>query len=164
MDLTLLAPGLVGATIGVVGTLGVGLYMQRRQFARTAKNAGRAVYFELDMNRLNVGVAVDYGAFGPLTRASFDRLLPELATWLDPDELHTIVVAYMGHAGYQQASSDRELPPEVRRTALLGVLAAQNRAIAVLSRRVFSEAEARKLADAQTTSSDGSTVGPTSRS
>ena len=151
MDVAPLIPALVGTTIGIIGTLCVGLYIQRRQYVRTAKNAGRAVYFELDMNRLNVGVALEYGAFGVLSRSSFDRLLPELATWLSPDELHTIVIAYMGHAGYQQASSDPDLPAAVRGDALRGILAAQNRAIAVLSRRVFTAAEARKLADAATT-------------
>jgi hypothetical protein len=158
MDLAPLVPVVLGTTIGVVGTLVVGLYIQRQQFARTAKNAGRAVYFELDMNRLKADVAAEYGAFTPLSRSSFERLLPELATWLEPEELHTVVAAYMSHAGYEQAGSDRDLPPEVRRNALLGVLAAQDRAISLLSRRVFSEAEARKLADAEATSSSAPTL------
>ena len=37
----------------MVGWLLVGVYMQRRQFARQAMNAGRAVYFELLINRMS---------------------------------------------------------------------------------------------------------------
>jgi hypothetical protein len=80
-------PGLIGAVVGVVGWLLVGVYMQRRQFARQAMNAGRAVYFELLINRMNVVVARDLGSFVPLSRSSFDRLLPELATWLPAEPL-----------------------------------------------------------------------------
>ncbi len=145
MNLDLLVPGIVGAMVGVVGWLLVGLYIQRRQFVRQARNAGRAVYFELDMNRLNVDLALEYGAFTPLGRSSFERLLPELATWLEPDELRTIVAAYVAHAGYDQAGSDTDLPVDVRRQALTGIMAAQRRAIDLLRRRVFSAAEVRRL-------------------
>ena len=145
MNLDLLVPGIVGAIVGVVGWLLVGLYIQRRLFVRQARNAGRAVYFELDMNRLKVDLALEYGAFTPLGRSSFERLLPELATWLDPDELRTIVAAYMAHAGYDQAGSDTDLPADVRRQALTGIMAAQRRAIELLRRRAFSAAEVRRL-------------------
>ena len=49
---TLLA-SLVGAFFGAAGWLLVGLYMQRRQVQRDARNAARAVYFELVMNETN---------------------------------------------------------------------------------------------------------------
>jgi len=84
MDLKLLAPGIVGAFFGALGWLLVGLFMQRQSYLRQAVNAGRAVYFELLMNRLSVDVALHYDSFSPLSRSSFDRLLPELATWLAP--------------------------------------------------------------------------------
>ena len=80
MDVDRFLPGVIGAFVGVVGWLLVGLYIQRRQFVRQARNAARAVYFEVDVNRMNVEVARDYGSFTPLSRSSFDRLLPELAT------------------------------------------------------------------------------------
>jgi len=54
-------PGIIGAAVGVVGWLLVGVYMQRRQFARQAMNAGRAVYFELLINRMNVVVRARSG-------------------------------------------------------------------------------------------------------
>ena len=149
MNPSVLIPGIIGAVCGALGWLLVGLYMARRQYARTAKNAGRAVYFELEMNRLSVEVALDYGAFTPLGRSSFDRLLPELATWLAPEELQRIVAAYMGHAGYGQLISDSDLPTDVRREALAGILGAQARALEVLRRRVFSEEEARRMERAQ---------------
>ena len=149
MNLSVLVPGIVGAICGALGWLLVGLYMARRQYARVAKNAGRAVYFELAMNRLSVEVALEYRAFTPLGRSSFDRLLPELATWLEPEDLQTIVSAYMSHVGYGQLSSDSELPPEVRRQALAGILGAQARALELLRGRVFSDDEARRMERSQ---------------
>jgi hypothetical protein len=145
MDLDRVLPGVIGAFVGVVGWLVVGLFIQRRQFMRQARNAARAVYFELDVNRMNVEVARDYGSFTPLNRSSFERLLPELATLIDAGELRTIVSAYLAHAGYQQASSDPELPPEVRREALAAILAAHEDALKVLRRRAFDSAELRGL-------------------
>lgn len=142
---TVLIPALVGAFVGAIGWLFVGLYIQRHQAVRQAKNAARAVYFEIEMNRLNVSVAREYGSYTPLSRASFERLLPELATWLRPDELHTIVTAYMGHAGYDQASSESEVPPLLRRQALSGILASHEKALQLLRARVFSKAEGRGL-------------------
>ena len=145
MNPSVLIPGIVGAICGALGWLLVGLYMARRQYARTAKNAGRAVYFELEMNRLGVEVALEYGAFTPLGRSSFDRLLPELATWLAPEELQTIVAAYMSHVGYGQAAEDRQLPDDVRHQALSGILGTQVRALALLRGCVFTEEEAQRM-------------------
>jgi hypothetical protein len=85
-NLTFLISGIVGAFLGIFGWLFVGLYIQRRQFIRQAKNAARAVYFEIDLNRVNVQVGRKYGSYTPLSRTSFDRLLPELATWLRLEE------------------------------------------------------------------------------
>jgi len=106
-NLTFLIPGIVGAFAGVFGWLFVGLYIQRRQFVRQAKNAARAVFFEIEMNRLNVQVGRKYGSYTPLSRTSFDRLLPELATWLRPEELHTIVKL----DPHNSISSQAPLPP-----------------------------------------------------
>jgi hypothetical protein len=145
MDPSVLIPGIVGAICGALGWLLVGLYMTGRQNARTAMNAGRAVYFELEMNRLSVAVALEYDTFAPLGRTSFDRLLPELATWLDPEALQTIVAAYMSHVGYGQIGGDPGLPTEIRRQALSGILATQVRALDLLRRRVFSDDEATRM-------------------
>ncbi len=114
MDISVFGPALVGAIFGALGWLIVGLYMTGRQNRQIAKNAGRAVYFELAMNKLSVDVALEYGAFAPLGRSSFDRLLPELATWLEPEELQLLVSAYMSHVGYRQVSTDVDLPPAAR--------------------------------------------------
>lgn len=149
MDVGVLVPGIVGAICGALGWLLVGLFMARRQNVRLAKNAGRAVYFELAMNRLTVEVALEYGAPAPLGRSSFDRLLPELATWLAPEELQTIVAAYLSHVGYGQVTSDPALPAELRRQALSGILGVQTRALALLRARVFSAEEAARLERAQ---------------
>jgi len=89
-NVTLLLPGIVGAFVGAIGWLFVGLYIQRQQFIRQARMGARAVYFEIDMNRVSVQVAREYGSYTPLSRTSFERLLPELATWLRPDQLQTI--------------------------------------------------------------------------
>src|SRR5215217_3283771 len=100
----------VGAFFGAAGWLIVGLYMQRRQHEREARSAARAVYFELAMNQVDIGVAAEHGVYQPLRRSAFDRLLPELATWLDADQLATIVAAYMSQAGYDQAQRDDSCP------------------------------------------------------
>ena len=149
MNLSVLVPAVVGAICGALGWLIVGLYMTGRQNDRVAKNAGRAVYFELVMNPMNLDVALEYGAFAPLGRSSFDRLLPELATWLEPEDLQTIVASYMSHVGYGQVSADADLPPDIRRQALSGILAAQTAALELLRSRVFSADEARRLEQAQ---------------
>ena len=77
----------VGAFFGAMGWLLVGLYMQRRQAERVARSAARAVYFELSMNAIDVGVAADHGVYAVLRRGAFDRLLPDLASWLSADDL-----------------------------------------------------------------------------
>ena len=138
-------PGILGALLGVVGWLFVGMYMQRRQFARQAMNAGRAVYFELLINRMNVVVARDFGSFLPLGRSSFDRLLPELATWLPAEPLQTVVGAYMGHAGYESASAQQDAPAELRRAALDALEATHRMALDALRPRLFSEREIASL-------------------
>ena len=57
MELRDLLPGIIGSFVGVTGWLLVGLYIQRRQFMRQARNAAKAVYFELDVNRSAIEVA-----------------------------------------------------------------------------------------------------------
>lgn len=135
----------IGAFFGAAGWLAVGLYMQRRQAERQARSAARAVYFELAMNEIDVTVAADHGAFQPLRRGAFDRLLPELSMWLTAAELETIVAAYMSQTGYEQAHRDAALPPSVR-SALLGrVVAAHRAACELLRGRAFTAAEAARL-------------------
>lgn len=145
MQLETLVPGIIGAFVGVIGWLFVGMFIQRRQFMRQARNAARAVYFELDVNRVALVVARDFGSYTPLDRSSFERLLPELATLLAPMELKVIVSAYMAHAGYQQASADADLPAQVRSRLLESILGAHDDALDVLRRRAFSPREARAL-------------------
>ncbi len=87
----------------------VGLFIQRQQVARVARNSARAVYFELAVNAIAVTLARDHGVFQPLARATFDRLLPELAALLSMDDLQTVAQAYMGHAGYDQLQRDPEI-------------------------------------------------------
>ncbi len=144
-DLDRFLPGIIGAVVGVVGWLAVGVYMQRRQFARQAMNAGRAVYFELLINRMNVAVARDLGSFVALGRSSFDRLLPELATWLPTEPLQAVVGAYMGHAGYESARSQQDAPAELRRAALDALEAAHRMALDALRPRLFSAREIASL-------------------
>jgi hypothetical protein len=141
-----LVPGIIGAFVGVIGWLFVGIYIQRRQFMRQARNAARAVYFEVDVNRVAISIARDYGSFSSLDRTSFERLLPELATLFGPAELRRIVSAYMAHSGYQQVSTGAdELPADVRRHALDGILAAHEQALETLRARAFSAQEAAAL-------------------
>src|SRR5438046_7395816 len=98
MNIDTLLASLVGAFFGSAGWLLVGLYMQGRQAERQARNAARAVYFELLMNEIDVRVATDHLVFQGLRRGSFDRLLPELATWLTAEDLEVIVQADMSPA------------------------------------------------------------------
>jgi hypothetical protein len=145
IDLDRFLPGVIGAVVGVVGWLLVGVYMQRRQFARQAMNAGRAVYFELLINRMNVAVGRDLGSFLPLGRSSFDRLLPELATWLPAEPLQLVVGAYMTHAGYQSASVQQDAPADLRRAALDAIEAAHRMALDALRPRLFNAREVASL-------------------
>ena len=154
MDWRDLLPGIIGSFVGVMGWLMVGLYIQRRQFMRQARNAAKAVYFELDVNRSTVAVAREHGLFADLDRSSFERLLPELATLLAAPELRTVVDAYMTHAGYRQLASRADLPAEVRRAALRTFADAHDRAIATLRSCAFTAAE-RHAIEAQTSAGVG---------
>jgi hypothetical protein len=145
MDWTTLVPAIIGAFVGVMGWLIVGLYIQRRQFDRQARNAAKAVYFELDVNLATISVARDHGLFSDLDRSSFERLLPELATLLPAIELKVVVDAYTAHAGYRQLASRDDLPGDVRRGALTAMLHAHERAIATLRARAFTSVEARAI-------------------
>lgn len=146
MDWRDLLPGIIGSFVGVMGWLVVGIYIQRRQFMRQARNAAKAVYFELDVNRSTLAVARAHGLFGDLDRSSFERLLPELATLLAAPELRSVVNAYMTHAGYRQLASRDDLPAEVRHAALGTLAEAHDRAIATLGSRAFTSAETRAMA------------------
>jgi hypothetical protein len=141
---------LLGAIFGALGWLVVGLLIAQRQYQRQAKNAARAVYFELDVDRINVELARDHGHFQPLVRTSFDRLLPELATWLSAAELRTVTKAYMSHAGYEQVHRDESIPPLVRSAVLARAAEAHAAALRALSRRTFSNAELAAMEEADT--------------
>lgn len=145
MELSQFLTALVGAFFGAFGWLLVGLYLTRRANERQARNAARAVYFELAMNEIDIDVAMKHGVFGPLRRSSFDRLLPELATWLEADELEAIARAYMSHAGYEQTQRDDKLPVQIRNAVLVKVQAEHNAASNLLRRRSFSAKEAARL-------------------
>ncbi|MCA1570081.1 MAG: hypothetical protein LC798_07115 [Chloroflexi bacterium] len=145
MDLRDILPGVIGSFVGVMGWLVVGIYIQRRQFMRQARNAAKAVYFELDVNRSTVSVAREHGLFADLDRSSFERLLPELATLLAASELRAVVDAYMTHAGYRQLASRDDLPAEVRRAALGTFANAHDRALATLRSCAFTAAETRAM-------------------
>ena len=136
-----LLPGIIGSFVGVMGWLVVGLYIQRRQFVRQARNAAKAVYFELDVNLATISVARDHGLFADLDRSSFERLLPELATLLSAIELRVVVDAYMTHAGYRQLAARDDLPAEVRRVALTTFVDAHGRALERLRASAFTQAE-----------------------
>jgi hypothetical protein len=145
MELKDLLPGVIGSFVGVMGWLLVGLYIQRRQFVRQARNAAKAVYFELDVNRVALQVALDHGSFTPLNRSSFERLLPELATLLSATDLKSVVVAYMAHAGYEQLSAEADLPVQVRKRALAEIASLHEAALATLASRAFSKSEAHLM-------------------
>lgn len=136
---------LIGAFFGAAGWLLVGLYMQRRAHDRQARNAARAVYFELEVNRIDIDVAMRHGVYQPLSRTSFERLLPELSTWLRAAELQTLAKAYMSHAGYQQLERDPAIPEAVRRGLLERIVAEHNAASRVLRSRAFTAREAAGL-------------------
>jgi hypothetical protein len=147
MDWRDLLPGVIGSFVGVMGWLVVGIYIQRRQFVRQARNAAKAVYFELDVNQSTIAVAREHGLFADLDRSSFERLLPELATLLAAPELRSVVDAYMTHAGYRQLSSRDDLPAEVRRAALGAYADAHQRALSTLRSCAFSGTELRALGE-----------------
>jgi hypothetical protein len=141
MELKDLLPGIIGSFVGVIGWLLVGIYIQRRQFVRQARNAAKAVYFELDVNRVVLSVALDHGSFTPLNRSSFERLLPELATVLSASDLKVVVSAYMAHAGYAQLSEDAAVPAPVRQAALAEIARLHDAARSILAERAFSKGE-----------------------
>jgi hypothetical protein len=145
MEVKDLLPGIIGSFVGVMGWLLVGLYIQRRQFMREARNAAKAVYFELDVNLTAVSVARDHGSFVDLDRSSFERLLPELASLLSAEALETVVGAYMTHAGYRQLSSREDVPADVRRPALTAIAQAHERALEILRSTAFTQREARAV-------------------
>jgi hypothetical protein len=146
MDWRDVLPGIIGSFVGVMGWLVVGIYIQRRQFVRQARNAAKAVYFELDVNRTSIDVAREHGLFSDLDRTSFERLLPELATLLPAPDLRTVVDAYMTHAGYRQLASREDLPADVRRAALGTFLTVHATALEKLGRSAFTKSEARAIA------------------
>jgi hypothetical protein len=154
---------LLGAFFGALGWLVVGLLIAQRQYQRQAKNAARAVYFELDADRIGVELARDHGHFQPLVRSSFDRLLPELATWLSVAELRTVTKAYMSHAGYEQVHRDGSIPAPVRAAVLSRAAEAHAAALRVLSRRTFSEAELAAMEEADTAVDGTNAVGAAAR-
>lgn len=135
----------IGAFFGAAGWLLVGLYMQRRAAHRQARNAARAVYFELAMNAIDIKVAADHLVFQPLRRQSFDRLLPELATWLAAEDLEIIVRAYMSQAGYEQAERDAKLPAPVRAAVIESVNVQHRAATDLLRQKAFSAQERARL-------------------
>jgi hypothetical protein len=137
--------GVTGAVLGVIGWLCVGMFLQRRDHARHARDAGRAVYFELGANHLTIFTALEYGSFGTLSRSTFDALLPQLATWLPAAELQALALAYLGHGAYQQVSQETGLPREARRAALSALTETHRVAVELLRRRVFSPAEVASL-------------------
>ena len=138
--------GITGAIVGVIGWLLVGMYIQRREARRRARNAGRAVYFELGANLLAIFTALEYRMFGPLSRASYDQLLPELATWLPADELQALAFAYL-RAGCVRAglSARRAFRDEALETSLHALLSAHRVALDLLRDRVFSAEEVESL-------------------
>ncbi len=137
MNLESIGLALFGALVGAAGWLVVGLFLQRRDAMRRARNAARAVWFELRNNTLNVELARDHGHFLPLSRATFDGLLPDLAAWLPLDELEAVARPYQGHAGYEQAWRDDRLPTTVRATLLSNLVEVHEGAAKVLAGRAF---------------------------
>ena len=163
MDWRDLLPGIIGSFVGVMGWLVVGIYIQRRQFVRQARNAAKAVFFELDVNRSTVEVAREHGLFADLDRSSFERLLPELATLLAAPQLRTVVDAYMTHAGYRQLASREDLPAEVRRAALSTFAAAHERALVTLRTCAFTARETAALTSEATAERGTATTRATAR-
>jgi hypothetical protein len=162
MELRDFLPGIIGSFVGVMGWLVVGIYIQRRQFVRQARNAAKAVYFELDVNLATMSVACDHGLFADLDRSSFERLLPELATLLPATDLRTVVDAYMTHAGYRQLASRDDLPGEVRLTALRTFVVTHERALATLQKCAFTRRELRAIHD-QPSNSRSARAGSTAK-
>ena len=153
MDAERVALAAVGAMLGAAGWLVVGLFLQRRDAVRRARSAARAVWFELGINAVTVELARDHGVFSPLSRASFERLLPDLAVGLPLAELAVIARAYEGHPGYEQAWRDPSLPEEIRQQILGNVAGAQRTAHERLARRAFGGRERRQVVEPHATPS-----------
>jgi len=146
MDLEKVGLALFGAVIGSAGWLVVGLFLQRRDAARRARSAARAVWFELRGNTINVELARDHGQFLPLSRATFERLLPDLAAWLPLPQLETVARPYQGHAGYEQAWRDEDLPGPVRTALLTNLVDVHNLAADTLASRAFDRSSRSTMA------------------
>lgn len=137
---------LIGACFGSLGWLFVGLYINRRTSLASARNAARAVYFELELNRASLELAETYGELLPLSRSTYEQLLPQLANLLGAGDLSTIARAYMSHMGYEQLRQSRDHPDDARSAALSGILAAQREAVRRLKAVAFTPAEQTQLA------------------
>ena len=145
LEISQVLSALIGACFGSLGWLFVGLYINRRTGLSAARNAARAVYFELALNRANVELAQTYGEFLPLSRSAYEQLLPQLANLLGVSDLSAVAAAYMSHIGYEQMRQSREHPDEARAAALQGILSAQQVAIARLKERAFTAEERSQL-------------------
>ena len=145
MQFSQLISALLGACFGSLGWLFVGLYLNGRAARAGARNAARAVFFELELNRANVTVARTYGELMPLSRSAYEQLLPQLANLLTAADLSIVAAAYMSHIGYEQLRQSREHPQEARRAALSGILAAQERAGDRLKAIAFTPSEQEQL-------------------
>jgi hypothetical protein len=145
MQAAQLLSALIGACFGSLGWLFVGLYLNGRAARANARNAARAVYFELELNRANVELARDYGELMPLSRSTYEQLLPQLANLLRAADLSTVAAAYMSHIGYEQLRQSREYPQDARAAALAGIMAAQEASIARLKAVAFTPAEQATL-------------------
>jgi hypothetical protein len=145
MQVSQLLSALIGACFGSLGWLFVGLYLNGRAARAGARNAARAVFFELELNRANVELANSYGQLMPLSRSAYEQLLPQLANLLGAGDLSTVAAAYMSHIGYEQLRQSREQPDGVRSEALAGILSAQQAAIARLKSIAFTAPEQAQL-------------------
>jgi len=145
MEVSQLLSALLGACFGSLGWLFVGFYLNRRAARVGARNAARAVFFELELNRANIDLALSYGELMPLSRSAYEQLLPQLANLLGVGDLSAVAAAYMSHIGYEQLRQSREHPDEARKAALAGILAAQRTAIARLKTIAFTAAEQAQL-------------------
>lgn len=131
-----------------MGWLLVGLFMARRAARLAARNAARAVYFELEANRTSVSLARDYGSFPPLARSTYERLLPELAILLGVPDLSVLAAAYLAHSGYEQLRQSQDHPLDARHMALTGILGAQDAGLGRLRGIAFTPIERSQLAAA----------------
>ena len=94
-------------------------------------------------------IAREHRTFARLTRATFDRLLPDVATWLSPDELQSVVAGYQSQGGYEQAAQDGDLPPPVRDALLARISEAHHRALRTLEVRAFEGRASAELRAAE---------------